>query len=81
MYSKTHVSPADYERENPGIARRILAVDGRGDTRDVSDCLARLDGPAFAALQTLDPAVSLPSTAPLKACHVEGELPQRYLVL
>lgn len=81
MYSKTHGSPADYDRDNPGIERRILTVDRHGNTRDVTDCVARFDQPAVEAFQTFDPATSAPSTASFKPCHAQGEPPQRYLVL
>ena len=81
MYSKTHASPEDYERENPGIGRRLLAEDGRGIRTDLTACASDLSEPAWATLGTLEPGASPPSTAPLKACHAEGSAPLRYLLM
>jgi len=80
MYSKTHASPEDYDRENPHIGRRIMAEDSRGIRADLTECASELREPIWAALGALDPADSPPSTAPLKACHADGPAPVRYLL-
>ena len=81
MYSKAHASPADYERENPSVARRILAEDSLGVKSDLTACASKLSNPTWAALRALEPGARPPSTAPLKACQAEGAVPQRYLLL
>jgi hypothetical protein len=81
MYSKTHDSPADYERENPGIVRRILAEDASGDRTDVTACAADLAGTPWSNVRAIDPQAGSPSTAPLRACLGEAPPPERYVVL
>lgn len=78
MYSKTHDSPEAFDRENPGIWRRIVAVDSRGATIELPEC-TQIE-PVLAALQTRTADGPPPSGAPLNACG-GGEPPERYLVL
>ena len=80
MYSKTHASPEDYERENPAIGRRILSEDAGGIRADLTECVSDLTDPIWATLGTLEPGAPPPSTAPLKVCHAEGTTPQRYVL-
>ena len=80
MYAKTHASPEDYDRENPGIGRRILTEDNRGIRTDLTECASDLSEPIWATLGTLEAGAPLPSTAPLKTCHGDSA-PQRYLLM
>ena len=79
MYAKTHESPEAFERENPGIARRIVAVDSRGSTIELPGCAQ--SEPVLAALRTRTTNDPLPSAASLITCGGGGVPPERYLVL
>jgi hypothetical protein len=80
MYSKTYASPTDYDREHQSITRRILAEDSSKVRTDLTICASDLSKPTWADLGELEPG-HLPSTSPLKACHAEDSVPQRYLLL
>ena len=79
MYSKTHASTADYDRENPGIGRRIVAEDGNGGRTDVTACASDLTGTPWSNVRSIDAEEAL-STAALNAC-LDATAPARYLVL
>ena len=68
MYSTTHDSPEAFDRDNPGISRRIVAVDAGGATADVTSCTFTTSGP-------------LPPAVPLNACQTGKIKPERYLIL
>ena len=69
MYSKTHASTADYDRDNPDVRRRIIAEDAQGRRIDVTSCAGsiRADAP--------------PSPASLQPCLPGDTTPVRYLLL
>jgi hypothetical protein len=80
MYSTSHESPEAFERDNPpGVKRRLLAVDGRGTTTDVSTCAAGLDQPQLADLSRVNADTPLP--AALRACAPAQNAPEKYLVV
>ena len=68
MYSTTHESPEAFDRDNPGISRRIVAVDARGATADATSC----------TFPSSDP---VPPTVPAQACDTGNLTPAHYLVL
>ena len=70
MYSKTHASTADYDRENPGIERRLIAEDERGRRTDVTACVG-----------AVDPGSPPPPTSSLRPCLNNAGAPARYLLL
>jgi hypothetical protein len=72
MYSKTHASPADYERENPGVGRRLLAEDADGVRTDVSSCAPQLTDASRLAS-------ALPEA--LAGCGTHAKPPVRYVLL
>ncbi len=75
MYSKAHESPEAFDRENPGISRRIVAVDAAGATVDVTKC------PAVEKWRAYNPADPLPPAVAATACDTGNVTPARFVVL
>ena len=75
MYSKAHESPESFDRENPGISRRILAVDAGGTTVDVTNCTA------VQPLRAGTSTDALPTAVPLTSCDTGAITPQRVMIL
>jgi hypothetical protein len=80
MYSTSHESPEAFERDNPAsVQRRLLAVDSRGTSTDVSTCAAHLAQSQLADLSKLDPDTPLP--AALRTCLSSQADPDKYVVV
>lgn len=75
MYSKAHESPEAFDRENPGISRRIVAVDASGATVDVSKCAAVEKWRAYT------PPDPLPAAVAATACDTGNLAPTKFIVL
>lgn len=75
MYSKAHESPEAFDRENPGISRRIVAVDAAGTTVDVTKC------PAVDKWRAYKPPDALPAAVAASACETGSVTPQRFVIL
>jgi hypothetical protein len=75
MYSTTHDSPEAFDRDNPGISRRIVAIDAGGVTADVTNCTTVERLMAYTASDPVPPAV------PVKSCDTGNITPARYAIL
>ena len=75
MYSKAHESPEAFDRENPGISRRIVAIDAGGTTIDVTKC------PAVEKWRAYNAPDPLPAAVAAIACDTGNITPTRFVIL
>lgn len=78
MYSKTRSSPAQFDREEPDVRRRVVAIGANGIPSDITACLSQEN--ALSELWTAATRGSSPPTASLAEC-ASGLVAARFRLL
>ena len=81
MYSKSYSSPAEFDRENPGKDRRIVAVAPNGASTNITGCASALNEPAVIEALRADVPVTLTSAPSLATCAPDQANLPRFVVV